>query len=161
MSDDEHRDDERVDDETVEIEPTTSDSESVLENLTEVGEQDLRVYSLVLTMGNVTTGDLLLLMGNVELSSIEESISKLKEKKMITEYPGIIARYKAVPPFEGLANEVGEISEKISALKNEVKEQIRTASASVRDALIELTRSNLSAIDQQETDAKSEKMQTC
>ncbi|MHA1480711.1 MAG: hypothetical protein ACTSQZ_04755 [Candidatus Thorarchaeota archaeon] len=160
MSEDEHRDDEIADDETVEVEPTISDSESVLENLTDVGEEDLRVYSLVLTMGNVTTGDLFLLMGNVELPSIEESISRLKEKKMIVEYPGIISRFKAIPPFEGLANEVGQISEKISALKTEVKEQIRTASASVRDALIELTRSNLSTIDQQETDTKSAKMQS-
>ncbi len=160
MFEDEQRDEEieeKIEDEISEPETVDDSADSVLEELTGVGDLDLKVYSLVLTMGNITKGDLLLLLKGVDFTAVEGSLTNLKQKQMVIELPGIIPRYKAVPPFDGLSKEVADISEKIGSLRDELKEQIRTASVTVRNALVDLTRQNLTSIEAQESEVSSRK----
>ncbi len=121
MFEDEQRDEEIEDELEEETEEDTIDevsepssvietADTTLESLTNAGDMELKVYSLVLTMGNITIGDLLLLMKGSDHSSVEGSLRSLKEKQMVIELPGIIPRFKAVPPFDGLSKEVADIS---------------------------------------------------
>ncbi len=110
-----------------------------------VSEEELEIYSLVITYGNATVGDLSLLSKH-SIDQIEQLIESLKAKKMIIELPGLVPRYQAVPPFEGLAKEVSEVSLHIEKLRQELKKQIREASITVRDALIGMAKDNLGTL---------------
>ncbi|MCK5151699.1 MAG: hypothetical protein KAQ65_07660 [Candidatus Thorarchaeota archaeon] len=120
-------------------------------------ESELEVYSLVIAYGNATLGDLALLSKGRSLDQIVTQIDGLKEKNMIVELPGLIPRYHAVPPFDGLAEEVREVSQRIQSMRDELKEQIREASTTVRDALIAMTRENLESVSTQKSSTESAK----
>ena len=132
-----------------EVEIFESDSSDVpkgSKDLLGTSESELEIYSLVITYGNATLGDLALLSKERSIDQIQSLIDGLKEKKMIVELPGLIPRYQAVPPFDGLAKEVRQVSERIHTMRDELKEQVRNASTTVRDALIDITKQNLDSV---------------
>ncbi|MDF1541270.1 MAG: hypothetical protein P1Q69_20400, partial [Candidatus Thorarchaeota archaeon] len=76
------------------------------ESLLGASESELDVYSLIIAYGNATLGDISLLSKGMSIDQIGHLIDGLKDKKMIVELPGLVPRYLAVPPFDGLAEEV-------------------------------------------------------
>ncbi len=111
-----------------------------------VSESEMSAYSVVLSLGNVTKGDLVLLLRDQGLDDVDFLVQSLVEKEMIVELPGIVTRYQAVPPFDGLAEEVSHISQRMQSLRDELREQILTASKQVRDALLALSSQKLESI---------------
>lgn len=137
--------------------PATEEDESSDEpdELLGMSDAELEVYSLILAYGNATIGDIVLLSKGKSLDQIESVVGSLKAKKMIIELPGLVTRFHATPPFEGLAKEVGQVSERIQAMRDELKDQIRTAATTVRDALVAMTRENLASVASQKKDSQS------
>ncbi len=125
-----------------------------------MSDAELEVYSLILAYGNATIGDIVLLSKGKSLDQIESVVGSLNAKKMIIELPGLVTRFHATPPFEGLAKEVGEVSERIQAMRDELKEQIRTAATTVRDALVAMTRENLASIASQKEDSQNRRTES-
>ncbi|MHA2425474.1 MAG: hypothetical protein ACXAEF_11850, partial [Candidatus Thorarchaeota archaeon] len=129
----------------------------ISKDLLGASETELEVYSLVIAYGNATLGDLALLSKGKSLEQIQSQVDGLKDKKMIVELPGLIPRYQAVPPFDGLAEEVRLVSERIQTMRDELKEQIREASTKVRDALVDMTRQNVDSVSTLKSNAESAK----
>lgn len=151
-------DKESISAEEVEIsESDSSDVQKGSKDLLGTSESELEIYSLVITYGNATIGDLALLSKGRSIDQIQSQIDGLKEKKMIVELPGLIPRYQAVPPFDGLAEEVRQVSERIHTIRDELKEQVRKASTTVRDALIDITKQNLDSVSDLKNDSSSAK----
>ncbi len=121
--------------------------EEVLD-VVQLSEEELQSYSLVLALGNVTLGDLVLLQG-FSVEQAEEIISKLEERRMVVKLPGIVTRYQAVPPFEGLAEEIGTVVKKIDEVREQLRKSIETSARSVRDALLELAKGHHADLKQQ------------
>ncbi|TFF92986.1 hypothetical protein EU546_06825, partial [Candidatus Thorarchaeota archaeon] len=126
--------------------PSPSPSEDTLG----ITESQMTAYSLVLSLGNITKGDLVLLLRNQGLHDVDSLVQSLIEKEMLVELPGVVTRYQAVPPFDELAKEVGQISERMDSLRRELKQQILTASKQVRDALLGLSSQKLEAVRQEQ-----------
>lgn len=122
-----------------------------------ISEAELEIYSLIIAYGNATVGDLSLLDKKRSIGEIEDLLASLKRKKMVVELPGIVPRFQAVPPFDGLAKEVSEVSQRIENLRQELKEQIRSASVSIRDALTAMAHDNLTAISARKKETENRK----
>jgi hypothetical protein len=149
---------EDISDEKVEIvESDSSDVPKGSKDLLGISESELEVYSLIITYGNATLGDLALLSRGRSIDQIQSQIDSLKVKKMIVELPGLIPRFQAVPPFDGLAEEVRQVSERIHTIRDELKEQVRKASTTVKDALIDITKQNLDSVYDLKNDSSSAK----
>jgi sugar-specific transcriptional regulator TrmB len=126
-------------------EPEVSEPEDVMSEFMDLSEKQLQVYSLILTLGQVTTGDIAIVMGT-DSEEVQNVISELERNKLLTILPGLVPRYQAVPPFDKLVKEVSTIGERIEKLREELKEQLRTASMTIRDSLFDLAKENLEKI---------------
>ncbi len=111
-----------------------------------ISESEMRAYSVVLSVGNITKGDLVLLLRDQGFDDVDSLVQRLVEKEMVVELPGIVTRYQAVPPFDGLAEEVSHISQRMESLREELREQILAASKQVRDALLAVSSEKLESI---------------
>ncbi|TFG08687.1 hypothetical protein EU538_06665 [Candidatus Thorarchaeota archaeon] len=114
-----------------------------------ISESEMTAYTLVLSLGNITKGDLVLLLHEQGIEDVTSIVQRLVEKKMIVELPGVVTRYQAVPPFEGLSEEISEISNRMDLLSQELKDQILAASKQMRDTLLGLSEEKLKAIGQE------------
>ncbi|MGY5881734.1 MAG: hypothetical protein RTV31_15895 [Candidatus Thorarchaeota archaeon] len=160
--------DEFLEESTEEDTDTPSDEIGISENnndeppkgtkdLLGTSESELDIYSLVITYGNATLGDLVLLSKGMSIEQIQSQIDSLKEKNMIVELPGLVPRFQAVPPFDGLAEEVSQVSDRIHSLRDELKEQVRKASTAVRDTLIDISRQNVDSLSTLKRESASTK----
>jgi DNA anti-recombination protein RmuC len=139
-----------------------SGHEDVMSEFMGLNEKQLQTYSLILTLGQVTTGDIAIVM-NSDSEEVENIISELENRKLLTTLPGLVPRYQAVPPFDELVKEVSTIGEKIERLREELKEQLRTASMAVRDSIFDLAKENLEKMESltsQQNAHKSDTMTT-
>ena len=127
-------------------EKDTSRQEDVMAEFMDLNEKQLQTYSLILTLGQVTTGDIAFVMGS-DSEEVQSIISELEKRKLLTTLPGLVPRYQAVPPFDELVKEVSAIGEKIEKLREELKGQLRTASMTVRDSIFDLAKENLDRIE--------------
>ncbi len=163
MSDDPR--DELVDDideedkESPQQEISEARSKSSVEEIIGVSESDLQVHSLILTLGNVTKGDLALMSG-MNLEKINDSITHLISNKMVTELPGVVPRYQAVPPFDKLSEEVKSITDGMEQLRNDMKEELKSASTAIRDSLLKIAHDNLVEVHRIEEQIKISKGET-
>jgi hypothetical protein len=123
-----------------------SEQKDVLSKFMRLNEKQLQVYSLVLTLGQVTIGDIAIVMRSSS-DEVQNIISELERLELLTPLPGVVTRYQAVPPFDELAKEVSTIGERIEQLREELKDQLRTASMTVRDSLFDLAKENLEKIE--------------
>jgi sugar-specific transcriptional regulator TrmB len=126
-------------------EPEVTEPEDTMSGFMDLSEKQLQVYSLILTLGQVTTGDIAIVMGT-DSEEVQNVISELERNKLLTILPGLVPRYQAVPPFDKLVKEVSTIGERIEKLREELKEQLRTASMTIRDSLFDLAKENLDKI---------------
>ena len=127
-------------------EERVSEREDIMGEFLELNEKQLQVYSLILTLGQVTTGDIAIVMG-VSTEEVQGIIPDLEGRKLLTTLPGVVPRYQAVPPFAELVKEVSTIGERIERLREDLKEQLRTASMTVRDSLFDLVKENQEKIE--------------
>ncbi|MBD3405414.1 MAG: hypothetical protein GF411_04650 [Candidatus Lokiarchaeota archaeon] len=134
-----------------------SEQKDALSTIAELEEKQLSIYSLILTTGSVTAGDLSLLSGTT-LEETEQILTQLEQQQLIVTLPGIVPRYQSVPPFDGLAKEVKSIGKKIENLRKELMGQVKTAAKTVRDGLVTVTDETLGEIEQHTT--KIEQLKT-
>jgi len=144
-------------DEDPEIPPMNEHTKS---EILGTSQEELEIYSLVLAYGNATLGDLALLGKGKSLDQIEGLVNSLKHKNMIMELPGLVPRFQAVPPFDRLAREVTEVTERLEKLRVELKEQIRSASITVKDALVEMISNDLEKANSQSSSTESTKTES-
>ncbi|MHA1741585.1 MAG: helix-turn-helix domain-containing protein, partial [Candidatus Thorarchaeota archaeon] len=110
--------------------------QSVIQKISGLDDSEMQVYSLVLSTGNVTTGDIAL-MSNMDLDEVERIITSLERKGLLIALSGIVPRFQAVAPFEDLAKELQEVGQKIERAREDLRKQVQEASSRVREALVE------------------------
>ncbi|RLI47660.1 MAG: hypothetical protein DRO73_11370, partial [Candidatus Thorarchaeota archaeon] len=107
--------------------------QSVIQKISGLDDSEMQVYSLVLSTGNVTTGDIAL-MSNMDLDEVEGIATSLERKGLLIALSGIVPRFQAVAPFEDLAKELREVGQKIERAREDLRKQVQEASSRVREA---------------------------
>ncbi|MGD2072447.1 MAG: hypothetical protein PVG65_03050, partial [Candidatus Thorarchaeota archaeon] len=145
-----------VSDDELSEEGMVSEQDDVLSEFMGLNDKQLQVYSLVLTLGQVTIGDIAIAIG-ANPDDVQNIITELEELKLLTPLPGLVPRYQAIPPFDELAKEVSTIGERIERLREELKEQLRNASMTVRNSLFNLAKENSDKIESLSTQQDAHK----
>lgn len=130
------------------------EQKDVLARIASLNEDEAKIYSLIMTSGNLTKGDLSLLT-SMPLGGVETILTKLESEKLIVTLRGITSRYQAVPPFSGFVKEIEGMGQKIDKVQADLRGQVKSASGAIRGDLTSIADSALKTIEDKKAAAKT------